>query len=99
MTRSVQDIDLVSLVFKLHHTGGHRYSALLLYLHPVAGSCLAYLVALYGSCHLYLSSEEEEFLGKCGLTRVGVGDNGKGASAFYFLVHWRRDIEDDGVNE
>ena len=84
VTRGVEDVHLVAIVVKLHDGGGDGDTALFLDFHPVAGGCLLDFIVLDSSCHLYLSSEEEEFLGECGLTRVGVGDNGKGASSFDF---------------
>ncbi len=85
--RRVQDVDLVALVLELHHAGCDRYSALLLYLHPVAGRRLAYLVALHCPGHLYLPPEEQELLGERGLARIGVRYDGKGSPSLYFLVH------------
>ena len=55
--------------------------------HPVARGGLFYLVALHGARHLNLSSEEQELLRQCGLSCIGVADDGKRASAFYFRVH------------
>ena len=87
VARSVKDVDLVAAIVELHDRGCDRDAALLLNLHPVAGGSLAYLVALHGTCHLYLPAKEEQFLRQRGLAGIGMRDDGKGASAFYFLVH------------
>ena len=89
MTGSVQDVYLVGFVhgcslwsiLEFHHRGCDRDTALLLDFHPVGGGGLLYLVALYGSGHLYLATEEQEFFCQCGFAGIGVGDDGKGASA------------------
>ena len=88
VTGSVKDIDLIVIIVEFHHRGGHGDSALLLDVHPVGCSCLAYLVALDSACHLNLSAEEQELLGERGLTGVRVRDDGESSPAFYFLVHY-----------
>ena len=79
VTRCVEDVHLVGFallslgqVVELHDRRRHRDAALLLNVHPVGCGGLAYLVVLHGSGHLYLSSKEQELLGECGLTGVGV---------------------------
>ena len=83
----VEDVDFVAFIVELHNTRGHADAALLLDVHPVGRGRLAYLVAFHGTCHLYLSAEEQELLGQRGLTRIGVRDDGEGAPALYFFVH------------
>ena len=92
VARRVENIDFISVVVELHHGGRYRDAALLFDFHPVAGRGLLNFVVLYGACHLDLPAEEQQLFGQRGLTGVGVRDNGKGAAAFYFLVHWRGDI-------
>ena len=87
VTWCVENVDLVTLVVKLHHRGGYRDTTLFLDVHPVRGGCLSYLVALHGAGHLYLSAKEQEFLRQCGLARIRVRYNGKSSSSFNFLVH------------
>ena len=87
VTRRVEYVHLVTLVVELHDGGGDGYTALFLYLHPVAGSRFLNLVALNCTSHLNLSAKEQELLGEGGLTGIWVRDDGKGSSSFYFLVH------------
>ena len=93
VSRRIENVDLIlrigafGSVVELHHRCADRYSALLLNVHPVACRGLAYLVVLHSSGHLNLSAEEQELLGERRLTRIGMADDGKGASSFYFLVH------------
>ncbi len=86
VTRSVEDVDLVVTVIESHHGGCDRNATLLLDFHPVGGGGLLDLVALHGTGHMYGATEEKKFLGEGCLTRVGVGDDGECAPAFYFLV-------------
>ena len=81
VTRCVEDVYLVGWgggvhgwrqVVELHHGSGDGDATLFLYVHPVGGGCLAYLIAFYGTRHLYLSAEEEEFFCQCGLARIRV---------------------------
>ena len=91
----IEDVDLIGLVLlgfgtlgtivELHHRRGDRDTTLLLNVHPVGGGALAYFVALHRTGYLNLSTKEEEFLGQGSLTRIRVADDGKGASAFYFV--------------
>ena len=92
VTRSIEDVHLVRLarlsigqVVELHHGCRDRDSTLLLNVHPVAGGSLSYLIVLDGTCHLNLTSEEEEFLGQCCLTSIRVRNDGKCSSSLYFV--------------
>lgn len=80
VTGGVENIDFVIAVIKTHHRRGYRYTALFLDFHPVRGGGLLYLVGLHGSCHVNGAAKQQQFLGKSGLTGIGVTDNGKGAS-------------------
>ena len=83
----VENVDFVIIVVELHDGGGDRDTALLFYLHPVGGGSFFDFVALDSSCHLNLSAEEEEFLGECCFTRIGVRNDGECSPAFYFGIH------------
>ena len=72
VTWSVEYVHLIVMIVKLHDGGANRYTALFFDVHPVGCRGLAYLVALYCASHLYLSTEEEEFLRQSSLTRVRV---------------------------
>ena len=87
VTGSVQNVHLISLIVKLHHTGGHADSALLFNLHPVAGGRFLYLVTLYRTGNLNLASEEQQFFRQGCLTGIGMGYDGKCPSSLNFLVH------------
>ena len=87
VTRGIQDIDLIVMIVELHHAGSHGDATLFLYVHPVAGGCLAYLVTLHGTSHLNLSAEEQQFLSERCLTSIWVCYDGKCAPTGYFVVH------------
>jgi len=81
VARSVENVDLRALVFEAHHGRGDRDSALAFDLHEVRSGALLDLVALDGPGDVDGAAEEEQFLGKGGFTRVGVGDDREGAAA------------------
>ena len=95
VTRGIEDVYLIHLaslvgrgsIVKFHNRGGHRDTTLFLDIHPVGGGSLTYFIAFYGTCNLYLSTEEQELLGKRCLTGIRVGDNRKSAATFYFWIH------------
>ena len=58
MARSIQNIDFIIIVIKLHHRSGHRNTTLLFNVHPIGCGGLLYLITLYGSGHLYLSAKK-----------------------------------------
>ena len=93
MARCIEDVDLIGLrspfggVVELHDRSGHTDAALLFNLHPVGGGGLLDFVALDGTGHLNLTAEKQQLLGECRLARIGMRDDGKGASAFYFRIH------------
>ena len=93
MSRRVKDVDFIGLrgpfggVVELHDRSGHTDAALLFNLHPVGGGGLLDFVALDGTGHLNLTAEKQQLLGECRLARIGMRDDGKGASAFYFRIH------------
>ena len=59
MTGSIEDINLILFIVELHHRGGYRDTTLLLYIHPVRCSGFLYLIALYSTCHLDLSTKKQ----------------------------------------
>ena len=81
VARSVENVDLRALVFEAHYGRGDRDSALAFDLHEVRSGALLDLVALDGPGDVDGAAEEEQFLGKGGFTRVGVGDDREGAAA------------------
>ena len=93
VTRRIEDVHLIFYVLplggivELHHRGRHRDTALFLDVHPVGGGGLLDFVVLDGTCHLYLSAEQQEFLCQCRLSRIGVRYDRKCPSSFYLLIH------------
>ena len=79
----------IRCVVELHDRCRHRDTTLFLNVHPVAGGCLSDVIAFDRTSYLYLPSKEQEFLGERGLSGIWVADDGEGAAAFYFLVHYR----------
>ena len=59
MTGSIENINLIIFVIKLHHRGGYRDTTLLLYIHPVRCSRFLYLITLYGTSYLNLPTEKQ----------------------------------------
>src|ERR1700679_834161 len=84
MAWGIEQIDDAIAVGKLHDRGSHGYAALLLQAHPVGGRVAGRLAALHGARHLNGAAEQQQLLGQSGLARVGVRDDGKGASFPYF---------------
>ena len=76
----VQDIHAATIVGELQHRRSHRDAALLLDLHPVGDRVLGTALPLHRTRRLDGTGIEEELLGKCGLARVRVRDDGEGAS-------------------
>lgn len=94
VARGVQDVDLIVAVVEAHHGGGHGDAALLLYLHPVGGGGLLYLVALYGSGHVDGASEQQQLFGQGRLAGVGVRDDGECAPPLYFFGQFVRHCDE-----
>ena len=88
VTRRIEDIDFIVVVIELHHGGCYRDTTLLFDVHPVGCRCLLDFVALYGTCHLNLTTEQQEFFSQRGLTGIRMRDNRKRSSSFNFLVHF-----------
>ena len=89
MPGGVKNIDAVAVVLKLHHGGGDGNTSLLFQLHPVGDGVTVALLALDASSTLDSAPVQEQLLGQGGFTRVGVGDDGKGAASrnFFSLCH------------
>jgi hypothetical protein len=77
----VEQVDDVVAVLHLHHRRGHRDAALLFDLHPVRGGMAAGLAALDGAGDLDRAREQQQLFRQRRFTRVGVGNDGKGAAA------------------
>ena len=86
VARGVEDVDLAALVFEAHDGRGHRDASLAFDLHEVGRRALLDLVALDGSGHMDGAAEQQQFLGKGGFARVGVGDDGEGPPPGYFFL-------------
>ena len=80
MTRGIQQIDHAIPIGKLHHRGSYRNPPLLLHGHPVRSSMAITLAALYRSRHLNQVAQQQQLFGNGSLTRIRVGDNGKGSA-------------------
>ena len=61
VTGSIEDINLIIFIVKLHHRGSYRDTTLFLYIHPVGCSGLLYLIALYSTRYLNLSTKKQQF--------------------------------------
>ena len=64
VTRSIKDVDLVVMVVELHYRSGNGNTTLFFNIHPVRRCRLLYLIALYGTRHLDLSTKKQQLLGQ-----------------------------------
>ena len=89
MARGVEDVDFIVAIVETHNRSGNRDAALLFNLHPVGCCGLFDFVRLDGTGNMDSATEQEEFFGEGGFTCIGVGDDGEGATAFYFFCEGR----------
>jgi hypothetical protein len=82
----VEKIQVKIAVMELHHRGRHRYAALLLDLHPVAGRVPISLARLDGTGHLDRPAEEQQLFGQGRLAGIWVTDNAERPPAAYFFL-------------
>ncbi|MNZ69474.1 hypothetical protein D3C78_877720 [compost metagenome] len=80
VTRGVEQVDQTVRIGELHHRGGDGDTTLLLHLHPVGFGVLARATALDGTGALYGLSEQQDFFGDGGFTRIRVRDDRESAS-------------------
>ena len=80
----VQKINHMVAVHHLHHAGRHRNAALLFDLHPVRCRMARSLARLHRPSNLNRAGKQQELFCQCGFTRVGVGNDRKGATAAGF---------------
>ena len=85
MTRSVKDIDAISVIIELENRGSYGNTSFLLYFHPVGNGVLCGLLTLYGTGEIDCTAVEKKLLGKCCFTGIRVGDDGKSTSFSYFI--------------
>ena len=85
VSRSIQNVNALSVIIKLEHGGGYGNSSFLLNLHPVGNRMLCGLSSLYRSCQVDGTSIEKKLLCKGGFSCVRVGNNRKGSSFFNFF--------------
>ena len=81
VARRVENVDFHVAVLEAHDRSGDRNAALPLDLHEVRRGPLLYLVALDRPGDVDGSAEKQELLGKGGLARVGVRNDGERAAA------------------
>ncbi len=86
VTRRVQNIHAPSVVLKAHHRGGDRNATLLFNFHEVGSGRFFDFVAFYGTGRLNSTAKKQEFFGEGGLARIGVRNNGEGATTGDFLA-------------
>ena len=68
----VENIYLIRTIIEAHHRRCHRYTALLLYLHPVRSGSLLNLVTLHGPGHMDRAAKQQQLFGKSGFAGVRV---------------------------
>ena len=91
----IEEVDDVVAVGELEDGGGDGDSALFFELHPIAGGGSLVTTSGDAACELDCPAVKEELFREGGLSRVGVGDNGKSAASRDFAsgqrVSWARD--------
>ena len=87
MSRRIQNIDAVSVIFKLENGGGDGNSSLLLDLHPVAHRVAGRSFSLYAARQVDRAAVKQEFLCQSGFTCIRVGNDGKGSSSVDFSLN------------
>ena len=80
VTRGIEQVDQTIGIGELHHRGGDGDTTLLLHLHPVGFGVLTRATALDGTGALNGLSEQQDFLGDGGFTRIRVRNDRKSAS-------------------
>ena len=81
MSRGIQNIDAVTVIFKLQYGRGNGNTSVFLNLHPVGYRMSGRCLTLYASCQVDGSSVEQELLGQGRLAGIRVGNNGKRPAA------------------
>ena len=86
VTRSIENIDFVIVIIKLHYRSGYRDTTLFFNIHPVRRRRLLYLVAFHRARHLNLTAKQQQLFSQRCLTGIRMRDNRKGSSSFYLVV-------------
>ncbi len=79
MPGGVEEIDDVVVISELHHRTRHRNTATFLDIHPIAGGVATALACFDRARHLDRTAKKQQLFGEGSLTRIGMGDDGKGA--------------------
>ena len=79
MPGGIEQIDPAIAVRKLHHRGRYGDTSLLLQRHPVRGGVGPFFT-LHRARHLNSLAKQQQLFRHRRFTRVGVRDNGKGAT-------------------
>ena len=87
MSRRIQNIDAVSVIFKLENGRGDGNSSLLLNLHPVAHRMAGRGFSLYAARQVDRAAIKQEFFCQSGLTCIRMGNDGKGSSSVDFSLY------------
>ena len=60
VARSIEDVDFIIVIVKLHNRSGYGYTTLLFNVHPVGRCRFLYLVTLYCTGHLNLTAKKQQ---------------------------------------
>ena len=83
---SIQNVDPVAVVNKLHGGAGHGDAALFLNFHPVGRRVFVRFPGFDAARAADGAAVKQQFFGQCGFARVGMGNNGEGTPLFHLLV-------------
>ena len=91
MSRGIQNINTITVIFKLQHGRGYGNTSVLLDLHPVGHSMSCGCLTFYTTRQVNGSSVEQELFCQGRLSGIRVRDNGKGPATidlFCIITHY-----------
>ena len=91
VSRRIQNVDAIAVIFKLQHRRGHGNTSLLFDLHPVGNCVSGCCLTFHGTRQVDRSAVQQEFLCQSSLSGIRVRDNCKCSSSvdFFFQIAQR----------
>lgn len=80
VTGGVEQVDAAAVVFELEHGGRDGDASFFFHGHPVAGGGALFFLGGDAPGQADGTSVEKKLFGEGGLSRIGVGNDGKGAT-------------------
>ena len=85
MSRSIQNINAVSVIFKLQYRRGDGNTSLFFNFHPIGNRMFCRFLSFDRTGQVNSAAIEKEFLCQSGFARIRMGDDGKGSSFTNFF--------------